>query len=44
MLVELCKKAAKVLGDEFDIEIIEKHHNQKMDAPSGGSDDCGRHQ
>lgn len=35
LLVELCKKAAKVLGDEFDIEIIEKHHNQKVDAPSG---------
>ena len=31
----LCKKAAKVLGDQFDIEIVEKHHNQKIDAPSG---------
>ncbi|MBO5912392.1 MAG: 4-hydroxy-tetrahydrodipicolinate reductase, partial [Clostridia bacterium] len=27
--------ASKVLGDLFDIEIIEKHHNQKIDAPSG---------
>lgn len=35
LLVELSKKAAKVLGSEFDIEIIEKHHNQKVDAPSG---------
>ena len=35
MLIELSKKAALVLGDQFDIEIIEKHHNQKIDAPSG---------
>ena len=28
-------EAAKVLGDSFDIEIIEKHHNEKKDAPSG---------
>ena len=24
-----------VLGDDFDIEIVEQHHNQKIDAPSG---------
>ena len=35
LLVELAKKATKVLGSDFDIEIIEKHHNQKVDAPSG---------
>ena len=35
LLVELAKKAAAVLGGQFDIEIIEKHHNQKIDAPSG---------
>ncbi len=35
LLIELSKKAAKVLGNQFDIEIIEKHHNQKIDAPSG---------
>ncbi len=35
LLLELCKKAAKVLGPDFDIEVIEKHHNQKIDAPSG---------
>lgn len=35
LLVSLSKKAAEVLGDNFDIEIIEKHHNQKIDAPSG---------
>lgn len=35
LLVELVKKAAKILEGDFDIEIIEKHHNQKVDAPSG---------
>ncbi len=35
LLVELAKKAATVLGSQFDIEILEKHHNQKIDAPSG---------
>jgi 4-hydroxy-tetrahydrodipicolinate reductase len=35
LLIELAKTAAKVLGNSFDIEIIEKHHNQKIDAPSG---------
>ncbi len=35
LLMDLVKKAAKVLEDNFDIEIIEKHHNQKIDAPSG---------
>lgn len=35
LLIELCKKAASILGDGYDIEIIEKHHNKKLDAPSG---------
>lgn len=35
LLIALAKKAASVLGTQFDIEIIEKHHNQKIDAPSG---------
>ena len=35
LLCELAKKAAKVLGSDFDIEIVEKHHNRKVDAPSG---------
>ena len=35
LLCELAKKAAKILGDSFDIEIVEAHHNQKLDAPSG---------
>lgn len=35
LLLELCKKAAAVLSNTFDIEIVEMHHNQKIDAPSG---------
>lgn len=35
VLLMLVEKAAKVLGDAFDVEVIEKHHNQKIDAPSG---------
>ena len=35
LVSELAKKAAKVLGGSFDIEIVEAHHNQKIDAPSG---------
>lgn len=35
LLSALVEKAAKVLGNDFDIEIVEKHHNQKVDAPSG---------
>ncbi|MCD8094640.1 MAG: 4-hydroxy-tetrahydrodipicolinate reductase [Ruminococcus sp.] len=35
LLAELAKKAASVLEGQFDIEIVEKHHNQKIDAPSG---------
>lgn len=34
LLVDLVKKAAATLYG-FDVEIIEKHHNQKVDAPSG---------
>ena len=35
LLASLAKKAVNVLGNDFDIEIIEEHHNQKIDAPSG---------
>ncbi len=35
LLANLAKKAVNVLGDSFDIEIVEQHHNQKIDAPSG---------
>lgn len=34
LLIELSKKAAAIL-ESFDVEIIEKHHNKKLDAPSG---------
>ena len=35
LLCELSKTASKILGSDFDVEIIEAHHNQKIDAPSG---------
>ena len=35
LLANLAKKAVNVLGDDFDVEIVEQHHNQKIDAPSG---------
>lgn len=36
LLMDVLKKAARVLASAgFDMEIIEKHHNQKIDAPSG---------
>ena len=35
LLSELAKAAAKVLGGSFDVEIVEAHHNLKIDAPSG---------
>ncbi|MBQ6380208.1 MAG: 4-hydroxy-tetrahydrodipicolinate reductase [Clostridia bacterium] len=35
LMCSLARTATKVLGESFDIEIIEKHHNQKIDAPSG---------
>lgn len=35
LISELAKKAASVLGNSFDIEIVEAHHNKKIDAPSG---------
>ncbi len=35
LMANLAKKAVEILGNDFDIEIVEKHHNQKIDAPSG---------
>ena len=35
LLRALARKAATVLGDGFDVEIVEAHHNRKKDAPSG---------
>jgi 4-hydroxy-tetrahydrodipicolinate reductase len=34
-IMKLLQAATKVLADDFDIEIVEKHHNLKKDAPSG---------
>lgn len=35
LIISLAQRAAEILGDDFDIEIIEKHHNKKIDSPSG---------
>jgi 4-hydroxy-tetrahydrodipicolinate reductase len=35
LLAALAKRVAKTLDSSFDIEILEMHHNQKVDAPSG---------
>jgi 4-hydroxy-tetrahydrodipicolinate reductase len=35
LLAALVEKAARALGPEFDIEIVEMHHRMKVDAPSG---------
>ena len=35
LLFKLCREAASILGDDYDIEITEAHHRFKKDAPSG---------
>lgn len=35
LLVQLTRQVAAALDEDFDIEVIESHHNQKVDAPSG---------
>ena len=35
VLSELCKRASAILGANYDIEIVEQHHHNKLDAPSG---------
>ena len=35
LVIDLCRKASQLLKEDCDIEIIEQHHNQKVDAPSG---------
>ena len=35
LLADLIKRACEILGEDFDIEIVERHHRRKVDAPSG---------
>ncbi len=35
LMFRLAAEAARILGDDYNIEIVETHHNQKVDAPSG---------
>lgn len=35
LLTQLTRQVAAALGEEYDIEIVEAHHNRKVDAPSG---------
>jgi len=42
VLVSLLGKAAKILGNDYDVEIIEAHHRFKKDAPSGTALALGR--
>jgi 4-hydroxy-tetrahydrodipicolinate reductase len=35
LLAALVKRVAQTLGEDYDIEILEMHHNKKIDAPSG---------
>lgn len=38
VMLKVLRDIAKVLGDDYDVEIIETHHNKKKDAPSGTAD------
>src|SRR5713101_594256 len=42
LLAALVKRVAKTLGEDFDVEILEMHHNKKIDAPSGTALMLGR--
>jgi 4-hydroxy-tetrahydrodipicolinate reductase len=42
LLVALTKRVAKTLNEDYDIEIVEMHHNKKVDAPSGTALMLGR--
>lgn len=37
VLFKLVEEAARILGDEYDVEIVEAHHRLKVDAPSGSA-------
>ena len=42
LLAALARKVAATLGEDFDIEVLEMHHNRKIDAPSGTALMLGR--
>jgi 4-hydroxy-tetrahydrodipicolinate reductase len=42
VLIQLAAAAARVLGDDFDPEVVEMHHRMKIDAPSGTALALGR--
>jgi 4-hydroxy-tetrahydrodipicolinate reductase len=42
LLLALTEQAAAILGDDYDIEIVEMHHRMKVDAPSGTALGLGR--
>lgn len=42
LLMALTERAAAILGDDYDIEIVEMHHRHKVDAPSGTALGLGR--
>jgi 4-hydroxy-tetrahydrodipicolinate reductase len=42
LLAALTKRVAQTLGDDYDVEILEMHHNKKIDAPSGTALMLGR--
>ncbi len=42
LLYKLLETAAEVLGDDYDVEIVEAHHRMKKDAPSGTALQLGR--
>ena len=37
VLFKLVEEAASILGDDYDIEVVEAHHRHKVDAPSGSA-------
>lgn len=42
IIMSLLEKTSKIIGNNTDIEIIEKHHNQKIDSPSGTALEIGK--
>jgi len=42
LLAALVKRVARTLNDDYDVEIVEMHHNKKIDAPSGTALMLGR--